>query len=235
MTIEPDFVFPLLRGRDVKRWKALPTYQVIVPQDPNAPAKGFAEAEMQSQFPKTYDYFKQFEEPLRKRKVFKLFFDVKTAPFFSVYAIGPYTFSPFKVVWREVSNSLDAAVCGTHDSRIAVPDHTLVYISCQSEEEAHFVCALMNSSPANFIVRGYVALHPSPHIMKYICVPKFNPNDKVHMRLSESSAACHAAVGSSSDEKMAALETANDELAAQLWNLSAAELKDIKFSLADLQ
>ena len=235
MAIEPDFVFPLLRGRDVKRWKALPTYQVIVPQDPNTPAKGFAEAEMQSHFPKTFNYFKQFEEPLRKRKVFKLFFDVKTAPFYSVYAVGPYTFSPFKVVWREVSNNLDAAVCGTHDSRIIVPDHTLVYISCESEEEAHFVSALMNSSPANFIVRGYVALHPSPHIMKYIRIPKFDPKDKLHVRLAGSSAACHAAIGSASDEEMAVLETANDELAAQLWNLSAPELKDIKNSLADLQ
>jgi SAM-dependent methyltransferase len=235
MAIEPDFVFPLLRGRDVKRWKALPTYQVIVPQDPTAPAKGFAEAEMQSRFPKTYDYFKQFEELLRKRKVFKLFFDVNTAPFYSVYAIGPYTFSPFKVVWREVSNSLDAAVCGTHDSRIAVPDHTLVYIASQSEEEAHYLCALLNSSPANFIVRGYVALHPSPHIMKYIRIPKFNPKDKVHENLAESSAACHAAAPSATDAELTALETANDELAARLWNLSAVELKDIRESLRDMQ
>ena len=235
MAIEPDFVFPLLRGRDVERWKALPTYQVIVPQDPTAPAKGFAETEMQSRFPKTYNYFKQFEELLRKRKVFKLFFDVNSAPFYSVYAIGPYTFSPFKVVWREVSNNLDAAVCGTHDSRIVVPDHTLVYIASQSEEEAHFLCALLNSSPANFIVRGYVALHPSPHIMKYIRIPKFDPNDNLHLRLAESSTACHAAAPSATDADLAALETANDELAARLWNLSAIELKEIKRSLSDLQ
>jgi hypothetical protein len=111
----------------------------------------------------------------------------------------------------------------------------LIAVDCESHEEAHFVCALLNSSPANFIVRGYVALHPSPHIMNYIGIPKFSPKDKLHVLLAESSAACHAAAPSAGDSDLSALETANDELAAQLWNLSAAELKDIKFSLADLQ
>ena len=51
---------------------------------------------------------------------------------------------------------------------------------------------------------------------------------------SEVCAACHAAVPSAGDSDLSAIETANDELAAKLWNLSAAELKDIKSSLADL-
>lgn len=116
-----------------------------------------------------------------------------------------------------------------------MPDHTLIAIDCESHEEAHFVCALLNSSPANFIVRGYIALHPSPHILNYIHIPKFNPKDNVHVGLAKSSAACHAAVPSATDADLAALETANDELAARLWNLSAVELKGIRESLIDLQ
>ena len=116
-----------------------------------------------------------------------------------------------------------------------MPDHTLIAVDCESHEEAHFVCALLNSSPANFIVRGYIALHPSPHILNYIRIPKFNPEDKVHVNLAESSAACHAAAPSATDADLAGLETANDELAARLWNLSAVELKDIKRSLSDLE
>jgi hypothetical protein len=234
MAIEPEFVFPLLRGRDVQRWKALPNYQVIIPQDPNSPAKGFPETQMQSQFPKTYSYLKQFEEALRKRKVFKLFFDVDTAPFYSVYAVGPYTFSPFKVVWREVSNSLDAAVCGSHDSKITVPDHTLVYISCQSTDEAHYVCALVNSVPANFIVRGYVALHPSPHVLKYIKVAQFNAKDKIHRTLSANSQALHDATATGEGDKVARLEAENLELAAGYWGLEKSEVADIKASLEEL-
>ena len=237
VTVESDLVFPLLRGRDVARWKAQPEYSILVPQDPAQPSRGYPVNELQTKLPKTYGFLLNFEEPLRKRRGFRQFFDPEVAPFYSMYNVGPYTFAPFKVVWREVANDIHAGVAEPpkDGEKVVVPDHTLIAVACENREEAHFVCALLNSSPANFIVRGYVSLHPSPHIMKYICVPKFNSKDKVHVRLAESSSACHAAFGSASDEETTALETANDELAAQLWNLSAAELKDIKFSLADLQ
>jgi hypothetical protein len=32
--IEPDLLYPLLRGRDVQRWKAEPSAWIIVPHDP---------------------------------------------------------------------------------------------------------------------------------------------------------------------------------------------------------
>ena len=71
--------------------------------------------------------------------------------------------------------------------------------------------------------------------MKYISIPKFNPKDKIHVSLAESSAACHAAAPSATDADLAALESVNDELAARLWNLSTVELKQIRESLSDLQ
>jgi hypothetical protein len=159
---------------------------------------------------------------------------VETASFYSVYAIGPYTFAPFKVVWREVSNNLDAAVCGSHDSRIAVPDHTLVYISCRTEVEAHYVCALVNSAPANFIVQGYVALHPSPHVLKYIKVARFNAKNKAHRALAANSQALHEAVAAGDTEKVARLEAENVNLAAAYWGLEPSEVADIKASLEEL-
>ncbi|MDW8309171.1 MAG: N-6 DNA methylase, partial [Verrucomicrobiales bacterium] len=155
MAIEPDFVFPLLRGRDVERWKATPTHHIIVPQDPNDPAKGFPEARMQAQFPKTYAYFKQFEAELRKRSGFKQFFDTSTAPFYSIYNVGPYTFAPYKVVWREQAAFLTAAVSVSPRGQPAViPDHKLSLCVGSSEDEVHYICALLNSVPSQFIVKG---------------------------------------------------------------------------------
>jgi hypothetical protein len=55
------------------------------------------------------------------------------------------------------------------------------------------------------------------------------------VNLAESSATCHTAAPPATDAELTALETANDELAARLWNLSAVELKGIKESLSDLQ
>ena len=236
-TVEADLIFPLLRGRDVGRWKAQPEHSILVPQDPEQPSRGYPVAELQTKLPKTYAYLSNFEKPLRNRSGFRQFFNPKTDPFYSIYNVGPYTFTPFKVVWREQASMLTAAVVESPKiGNIVVPDHKLMLCPCDSAEEAHYVCALLNSSLAQFIVKSYaLETSVSTHVLNYVRIPKFNPKDKVHVRLAESSAASHGNVGSASDEKMAALETANDELAAQLWNLSAAELKDIKFSLADLQ
>lgn len=235
MAIEPDFVFQLLRGRDVTRWKAEPTHQIIVPQDPDDLAKGFPELEMQRRFPKTYNYLKQFEDALRKRKVFKLFFDVSKAPFYSVYAVGPYTAAPFKVLWREVAHTLDAAVCGTLGSQMMVPDHTLVYIGCGSAEEAHYICALVNSAPANFIIRGYVAMHPSPHVLKYIKISRFSKSASSHRQLAANSKSTHEAAALGNGAAVKALELENLRLAAAYWKLGEAELTEIKASLEDLE
>ena len=234
MTIEPDFVFPLVRGRDVDRWNAKASCEILIPQDPDDPAKGYPEKDMQTRFPKTYAYLKQFEEQLRERSGFKQFFDVETAPVYSVYNVGRYTFSPYKVCWREVAADIRAAVCSPTADKVVTFDHTLVGVSCHSDQEAHFICALLNSAPANFVVRGYVTLHPSPSILKYIRIPQFDAKEKLHVQLAESSKACHAATATGNDSALESLKAANNSLAAKLWELSDAELKDIEDSLADL-
>jgi hypothetical protein len=234
-TIESDLVFPLLRGRDVERWSAQASCEILIPQDRSDPAKGYPEKDMQVRFPKTYAYLKEFEKPLRERSGFKQFFDVKTAPFYSIYNVGPYTFSPYKVCWREVASDIHAAVCVPTSEKVVTFDHTLVGVSCQSPEEANFICALLNSAPASFVVRGYVTLHPSPSILKYIKIPRFDPKEKLHIQLAESSGACRAATAVGNDSALESLETANNALAAKLWGLSDAELKEIESSLADLR
>jgi len=232
--IEPDFLFPLLRGADVSRWQAQPVYKVIIPHDPGDPAKGLAENQMQAIAPKTYAYLKRFEAILRDRSGFKLYFDPSTAPFYSVYNVGPYTFAPNKVCWREVANELIAAVSLAGEAAVPVPDHTLVSVQCDSAEEAHFLCALLNSVPSEFIVRGYVALHPSPHILKYIKIGKFDAEDRNQRALAANSKALHAATAAGDTSKVEALEAENLELAAAYWALEAGEIADIKASLEEL-
>jgi len=234
MAIEPDFLFPLLRGADIKRWKSSPVYQVLIPHDPEDPAKGFPVTEMQAKAPKTYSYLKRFEEILRGRSGFKLYFDTDRAPFYSVYNVGSYTFADHKVCWREVANELIVAVSSPIGEKVPVPDHTLVTVECASADEAHYLCALLNSSPSNFIVRGYVALHPSPHILKYIRIGKFDPKENLHRSLAANSKALHEATAAANTDALAALEAENLKLAAEYWGLEKSEVADIKASLEEL-
>jgi hypothetical protein len=206
----------------------------MVPQDPDDPAKGFPEKRMQVQFPRTYGYLKEFEDQLRKRSGFRQFFDTKTAPFYSIYNVGPYTFRQHKVCWREVANEVNAAVCSHNSDKVVVPDHTLIAVACESMDEAHYFCALINSAPANFIVRGYVALHPSPHILKYIKIARFDPKDDTHRALAANSRALHKSTAAGHAAEVEALEKSNLELAARYWGLEKAEVAEIKASLEEL-
>ena len=61
--IEPDLVYPLLRGRDVQRWDAQPSAHIILTNRTDKLA-GIPESEMKHRWPKTFAYLKQFEGDL---------------------------------------------------------------------------------------------------------------------------------------------------------------------------
>ena len=240
--IESDLVYPLLRGRDVSRWYAEPSAHIILAQDFQR-RKGIPESEMKQHWPKTYAYLKQFEGnpkisergTLRGRATKAVRGPIKNgAPFYSMFGVGPYTMAEWKVLWPEVGHSVRASVSGpstVEKLKPALPDHTIVAVSCSSESEAYFIAGMLNSSPAYVAVAAYIVLHPSPHIMKNIAVPQFKKTDSDHMRLAKLSRQCHVAAN---EKQLAALEADIDEAAAKIWGITKTELKAIQKALSDL-
>jgi hypothetical protein len=196
---------------------------------------------MQTRCPKTFAYLKLFEKMLRERAAFKRYFRPDRDPFYSMFNISDYTFAPWKVVWPEVANSLEVAVAGPARKKTTVPDHTLIMIECESEDEANYLCATLNSSPSRHVVQAYIVLHPDPHVMGRLRIPKCDPKDKVHKRLAELSMQAHElAKTPASDKPQAAswrleeVEAEIDVESAKLWNLSASDLAEIQRSLKEL-
>jgi hypothetical protein len=229
--IEPELVFPLLRGRDVERWKATPSAWQIVAQDPKT-RKGYESKWMDKNCPKTREYFLSFEKELRERSAFKKYQEENAL--WSQYNVGPYTFAPYKVVWKEQSSELQCAVLSSFDGKVIVPDHKLMLVAFDDETEAHYVCGILNSTPAQFVVASYtISIQLGPHLLENIKIPKYNPKNETHKELARLSKQCH--------EKVAAgisvtdLEEQIDELGAELWVLSKEELKDIKESLEEMR
>ena len=127
-SLEPDLVYPLLRGRDVQRWVAQPCAWILMAQDPEK-RRGIDEKNMQINYPKTWTYLKQFEASLRQRKARGVSDMVeKGVPFCTMFAISGYTFAPYKVVWREQAASLTASVVGSYQGKPIIPDHKLMLI-----------------------------------------------------------------------------------------------------------
>lgn len=233
--IEVDLIFPLLRGENLKAWQSTPEYYILLPHDLSDPSKGVPAKKIKIDFPKAYLYLKRFENLLKNRPSSIIRSLIKHEPFYSIYGVGPYTLKPYKVVWREQASVLTCAVVAKKDGKIIIPDHKLMFCSFDNSEAAHYLCACLNSSISQFIVKSYsIETSISTHVLDYVRVPRFDKEDSLHIKLSEFSKQAHALAHKDDIEAVAKVERQIDEHAAKLWGLSRTQLKDIQDSLEDL-
>lgn len=225
--IESDLVYPLLRGRDVKKWIASPSIFIILPNKTDKLA-GIPKPEMKNKYPHTYAYFKKFENQLKNRSGFKQYFRPND-PIWSIYNVGPYTFSPYKVIWREQSTEFQSAVISSNESKQILPDHKLMQVPLNDEDEAHYLSALLNSSPSTMVIKSYVvSTQTSTHVLENISIPKYLPTNRDHIELAELSKMCHNAAFAGKTKEIESLEIKIDDLAKKIWNLNNGELKSIQ-------
>jgi hypothetical protein len=238
--IEPDLLYPLLRGRDVRRWQAQPSAYLLMTQDPQT-RRGLDPQIMQTLYPKTWAYLKRFEAILRERKSRGVSDMVaKGAPFYTMFAVGEYTFAPWKVVWPNMGNRIEASVVSDLDGKPVIPQHIVSLVPLTCDSEAHYVCALVNSAPFQSAAYAYAQAggksFGTPHILENICLPRFNPEDANHRDLSNLSRRAHAIRASNDDEEaLRAVEAAIDRAAARAWGLTDDELAELRASLKELK
>ncbi|MGQ9631835.1 MAG: Eco57I restriction-modification methylase domain-containing protein [bacterium] len=235
--IEPDPLFPLLRGRDVKRWRAEPSALIIVPQDPADFKHGYPEIKFQKDYPRTYGYLKRFKNTLENRPAYKKYLEPFGELWYSLYDIKNYTFAPWKVVWTRIAQ-IEAAVVGTRDGKAIVPQETITLVNCKSQEEAHYISALVNSSPFQFAAVSYSQeggkSMGSMHVLENIRIPRFDPEDPAHRRLAELSASAHESARRGDLEALKRIEAEIDSQSAKVWELTDKELAGIQRSLREL-
>jgi type II restriction/modification system DNA methylase subunit YeeA len=215
--VEPDLIYPLLRGKDVKRWYAeCKDRYVIIPHNPTT-GKPYKPEDMKVEFPNTYSYLIQYKEELKKRSIkpflslrekikkAKLEAERKKAEeeldknFYIIDNIGTYTFAPYKVVWGAISGaisgkatSFEVAVVDTVNNRPVVPDHSVMLVPTNSLEEAYYLAGLMNSIIIRTVVASYsYEIGQYTHILKIIKIPKYDLNDNLHKKIAELSRRAH--------------------------------------------
>lgn len=230
--VEPELLYPLLRGRDVHPWQAIPEAFLLLPQDCMEGMGGYPEKTMKTCFPGAYAYLKQFEEQLRDRNDFRRYFNPKKDPFWSMYNVGPYTLAPYKAVWREQARTLTCAVVSSArlphgEPKVVVPDHKVLFVPTEREEEAHYIAALLNSCFARLVVKSYaLETSISTHLMNFVRIPQFRPEERLHRDLAALAARLQHTPKSSGE-----LQEEIDRLAAELWGLSARELQAVQREL----
>jgi hypothetical protein len=228
--MEADFVFPLLRGRDVKRWQAIPTAHILVVQDPQK-RMGYAENWLKQHYPYTYAYLTQFEGILRQRATLKRYFK-SNAPFYSMFDVGDYSFAPYKVLWHGFGKrEMAAAVVGTIQDKAIMSNQAMhPFIGLEGEDEAHYLAACLNSPPFDYAVISHTQpggkSFAQAAILTMLNIPGYQTENSLHRDLAQLSRAAHS--GQIDNDAIA-------EASAHLWKLSKAELRAIQDSLAELQ
>ena len=185
--IEDEHVFPLLRGRGVKPFSAIPDdLRIIVPQrgmhgDPGLPISA----------PKTARYLAGFKNILEGRSSYKRFQIKQGHPYYSLWSTGAYTFAPYKVLWREMGgNAFAAAYIGSVvdpilGPKMVIPDHKLYFIPVATEDEAAYLTGFLNSPIISGAVSAYAAqLSLGASVAEYLHMPQFDKKDKLHKKLA---------------------------------------------------
>ncbi|MCL6451138.1 MAG: SAM-dependent methyltransferase [Acetobacteraceae bacterium] len=235
--IETDLLYPLLRGRDVRRWSAAPSAFVVMVQDPRA-RRGMDQRVVERKYPRGYEYLQRFEAALRARRSQAVRRLMESGPFYSMFGVGEYSFAPHKVVWHQMASSLAAAAVSPWEGRPVMPEHVHAFVAANSREEALYLAAVVNSTPFAAAAASCLPVggkgFAAPHMLRRLRVPRYRPEDPRHRDLVLLSSEAHRARASGDPAALRAAERALDGAAAPLWGIEEAELRRLEAYLARL-
>jgi type II restriction/modification system DNA methylase subunit YeeA len=195
--VEKELVYPLVRGRDVKKWYCSGEIgYILLPVDKNGDT--LPHSDLKVRFPKTWEYFNNFTEdlvnrggepyqtklePYRKKEI--RIAEKLAPPFYWLFNVKP-ALALNKVVWKYISgNILGKAELSTAVIGALIPNEKLMLIPLSSEDEAYYVSGVLNSSIVQFfVVSCVIATAISTHITERIRIPKFDPKNPEHLKLS---------------------------------------------------
>jgi hypothetical protein len=222
--VENDLVYPALRGADIKRWGI--KNEIFIFLTHSKDGKPIDEIELKTNFPRTYNYLTKFKSDLLSinAKSTKRIREQKA--FYAMFGVDKGTFSKYKVVWKRMSNDIFAAVGSEiktpYGYKKIIPLDTTSFFATNSESEAHYLCAIINSKPVRDFIKSFSSAgrgFGTPSVMEHVGIPKFDPKNPLHQKLAEISKKCHQLKAEGKEKGIAKLEKENDELVKQLFGI----------------
>lgn len=137
VSIENELVFPFLKSSDLSKVDPSPRKMVIVTQR----KIGDSTAWIESKLPSTWSYLMKHRSDFENRKS-SIY---RNKPLFSIFSVGEYSFSPFKVAISGLYKKLAFQVISTAGGKPIMVDDTCNFIACSTEAEAHLVFELLTS------------------------------------------------------------------------------------------
>ncbi len=211
VSLEEDLLYPLLRGSGVRRWTADTPYSIILPYTNDG--KVIGKEDLKIEYPRTFEYFykkgNEFIDILKNRAIYKkhyLSLNTKDKiPEYVIYNIGPYTFSPYKVVWKALASGMIATTISTYNNKLIIPDHNLIMIPLYDESEAYYLSGILNAQIVTKFVNAYISWFFSAHILERMYIPTFDSENVAHMQIVNLSKSAHL-LAKQNDKKLDEVE-----------------------------
>ncbi len=150
VAIEDTYLYPILKSSDLANGAIAPNRLVLLtqkhPSDDTTTIRDRA--------PATWRYLEANGRQLDARQ--SIIYQKRAR--FSVFGVGAYTFTPWKVAISGLYKSLKFRVVGSIRGKPIVVDDTCYFISCQTKREAEFICGLLNSELCQRFLRSLVFL-----------------------------------------------------------------------------
>ncbi len=190
--IEPTYIYPMLKGRNINRWNITYDSYIICPHSITTKMWPIPQYILKKQAPLTYKYLYYFKKDLDSRKGFAGWEkNIQNQEFHSILRIGEYTFSKYKVVWRYIASEFICAVVSSVQDKYLgekniLPNEKVMYVSFNNEDEAYFLCGILSSKQICECVKSY--MNPtsiSAHILDKLNIPDYDKNNKLHYEIAK--------------------------------------------------
>lgn len=202
--VEERFVYPMLGGRNIARWQVKSCEYMLVPHTPDTPY-GLDEKVLSKEAPETYLWLEYYKDGLLASRLQSgKFFNPKTQPWYRLDNVGTYTFSKYKVIWKEQASSFAAVAIGTASSipaidsslfasdKPVVVDSKVLMLEVASMDEAYYVAGVLNSKLVRDVIDAYsVGLNRGTDVLANINIPAFDATNETHVDIAKKSKEIH--------------------------------------------
>jgi len=144
VSIEPNYIFPLLKSSDLSNNRLIPSkYMIVTQKKINKDTSA-----IKTTAPNTWNYLIRHSQILdnRKSRIYKKHFR------FSIFGVGAYSFSKWKVAVSGFHKKIFFRAVGSYNNKPIMLDDTCYFFPCYSKKQALFIEKLLNSKAClNFL------------------------------------------------------------------------------------
>lgn len=221
--IEETFVYPMLGGRNIEKWRVKSNEFILVPHSKEY-KYGIPEKELEKIAPHTIEWLDYFHDELLASRIQNgKFFNPQIQPYYRLDNVGDYTYAPYKVLWKEQTGSMSAVVVGTYFESIPDADKTLfsedktivvdskvLMLGLDNKLEAYYVCGILNAPDIINVIDSYaISTNRGTDVLKYLAIPQYCPDETIHCTISEISRNIHEEMRSKKINKISLLDFEN--------------------------